>query len=387
MKKIFIVTGEHSGDLHASYVVRELRDIMPDIRIEAVGGTNLEAEGIKLFSDHSKMSVVGLDAIKSIFSHVKLGKRILDYLKNDYKPDLVLLIDYGGFNLRLAKALKQNGINVYYYISPQVWASRKGRLNVIKKYISKMMVILPFEEKVHKAAGVNVEYVGHPLLSQLNKDFDKNDFVKANNLDPYKKIVGIFPGSRKMEINYLLPIFLKAASKIQSFSQKVQFCIGQAPSIDDELINKHLKKFNKNNDIDIKIVKNQNHPLLASSDVAMLASGTITFEAAIYKTPMVVSYKGPLLAYLGYLLLRYIKFASLPNIIAGKKVVEEFLQYKAKPDDIAFEVMSLLHNQDKREEMLQELESVQLQFGDKIASREVARIIGEYLNREIKQIL
>lgn len=387
MKKIFIVTGEHSGDLHASYVVRELREVIPDIRIEAVGGVNLQAEGVKLFSDHSKMSVVGLDALKSIWSHVKLGKKILNYLNNEYKPDLVLLIDYGGFNLRLAKALNKNGINVYYYVSPQVWASRKGRLNVIKKYISKMMVIMPFEEKVHKDAGVNVEYVGHPLLSQLNLDFNKQDFIKANNLDPYKKIVGIFPGSRKMEINYLLPIFLKAAAKIQTFSQKVQFCIGQAPSVSDELINKHLKKFNKNNEINIKIVKNQNHPLLASSDVAMLASGTITFEAAIYRTPMVVSYKGPLIAYLGYLLIRYLKFISLPNIIAGKKVVEEFLQYRAKPDDIAFEVMSLLHNQSKRERMIQELETIQLQFGEKIASKEVARIICEYLNKEAKQLV
>ncbi|EKE03198.1 MAG: Lipid-A-disaccharide synthase [uncultured bacterium] len=387
MKKIFIVTGEHSGDLHASYVVKELRELIPDIQIEAVGGVNLEAEGIKLFSDHSKMSAVGLDAIKSLWSHIKLGKKILDYLKNEYKPDLVLLIDYGGFNLRLAKVLKKNGINVFYYISPQVWASRKGRLNVIKKYISKMMVIMPFEENVHKNAGVNVEYVGHPLMSQLNKDFNKQDFIEANNLDPYKKIIGIFPGSRKMEINYLLPIFLKAAAKIKSFSQKVQFCVGQAPSISDELINKHIKKFNKDNAIDIKIIKNQNHPLLASSDVAMLASGTITFEAAIYKTPMVVSYKGPLIAYLAYLLIRYLKFVALPNVIAGKKVVEEFLQYKAKPDDIAFEVMSLLHNQSKREKMIQELELIQLQFGDKIASKEVARIISEHLNKEVEQLV
>lgn len=380
MKKIFIVTGEYSGDLHASYVVRELKKLMPEIKIEAVGGKNLEIEGVKLFSDHQKMGVVGIDAIKAVISHIKLGKKIVDYLKNQYKPDLVLLIDYGGFNLRLAEVLKKHGIEVYYYISPQVWASRKGRLNKIKKYISKMMLILPFEEKIHKSAGVNAEYVGHPLISQLNREFNREDFIKANNLDPYKKIVGIFPGSRKMEISYMLPIFLKSAILIGSMSQKVQFCLGQAPNISDKLINKYLEKYNKNKKIGIKIIKNQNHALLASSDVTMLASGTITFEAALYKTPMVVSYKGPFIAYVLYLLLRYIKFVSLPNIISGNRVVEEFLQYKARPDLISGEVLSLLHNQDKKNKMINSLELINKKLGDKIASKEVARIISEYLN-------
>ncbi|MFH0702493.1 MAG: lipid-A-disaccharide synthase [bacterium] len=382
MKKIFIVTGEHSGDLHASYIVKELKKLIPDIQIEAVGGKNLEAQNVKLFSDHSNMNIVGLDAVKAIYSHIKLGKKILYYLKNVFKPDLVLLVDYGGFNLRLAKVLKNNNIEVFYYISPQVWASRKGRLNKIKNYISKMMLILPFEEKIHKSAGINAEYVGHPLISQLPKDFSKEDFVKKNFLDPFKKIVGIFPGSRKMEINYLLPIFLKAAGIIQSRTHKVQFCIGQASNIDDALIAKYLEKYNKNKEIDLKVIKNQNHALLACSDVVMLASGTITLEAAIYKTPMIVSYKGSFLVYSLYLLLRYIKFLSLPNIIAGKKIIEEFLQYRAKPDLIAQEVSSLLHNKEKRQEMINELSLIQEKLGDKIASKEGARIISEYLTKK-----
>ena len=197
MKKIFIVTGELSGDLHASKVVRELKQMIPDVEIVAVGGKNLQAEGVKLFSDHSKMGAIGFDALKAIASHINLGKRILDYLKNEYKPDLVLLIDYGGFNLRLAEVLHKNGIPVYYYISPQIWASRRGRINKIRKYVSKMMVILPFEEEIHKAAGVNAEYVGNPLISQLSPPADKEEFIKTNKLDPNKKIVGIFPGKQK----------------------------------------------------------------------------------------------------------------------------------------------------------------------------------------------
>ena len=378
-KKIFIVTGEHSGDLHASFIVKELKKINSDIQIEAIGGKNLENEGVKLFCDHSKMAVVGLDALKSLFSHIKLGKNLIDYLKNEYKPDLVLLIDYGGFNLRIAKELKKRGIEIFYYISPQVWASRKGRINVIKKYISKIMLILPFEENLYKQKGVNAEYVGHPLISQLPVHPDKEEFLKKNNLDPNKKIVGIFPGSRKMEINYLLPIFLKSACKINEYSKKIQFCIAQAPNLPDKLINKHFENFAKKKDIDIKVLKNQNHALLANSDAAIVASGTITLEATLYNTPIVISYKGPYIAYLVYLLIRYLKFVALPNIIAGKEVVKEFIQNKAKPELIANEVLALLHNKDKREKMKYEMEQIRKQLGDKIASREVAGIINRYL--------
>lgn len=379
MNKIFIVTGEPSGDFHASFVVKELRKVLPNIKIEAVGGSSLESEGVKLFSDHRNMGVVGLDAIKSAFNHVKLGKKIVDYLKNEYRPDIVLLIDYGGFNLQLAKFLKKENIKVFYYISPQVWATRKGRLNKIRKYIYKMMLIFPFEEKIHRTANVNAEFVGHPLISQMSKDFDKEDFIKNNNLDPNKKIVGMFPGSRKMEINYLMPIFLSAAQIIQKNSKKIQFCLAQSNNINDNLINKYLEKYNKNKTLDIKIVKNQNHSTLACSDALILASGSVTLEASIYKTPMVVSYKGPYIAYFIYILLRYIKFVSLPNIIAGKKIVEEFIQHRAKPGLIANEILALLHNSDKRNKMIDDLSFIQDKLSDKIASKEVARIISSSL--------
>ncbi len=381
-KKIFIVTGEHSGDLHASFIVKELKKINSDIQIEAIGGGNLQNEGVKLFCDHSKMAVVGLDAIKSLFSHIKLGKNLIDYLKNEYKPDLVLLIDYGGFNLRIAKELKKRGIEIFYYISPQVWASRKGRINTIKKYISKIMLILPFEENLYKQKGINAEYVGHPLISQLPVHPDKEEFIKENHLDPNKKIVGIFPGSRKMEINYLLPIFLKTVCKINEHSGKVQFCIAQAPNLPDKLFDKYLENFVQKNNLDIKLLKNRNHALLANSDVVIAASGTITLEATLYNTPIVISYKGPYIAYLVYLLIRYIKFAALPNIIAGKEVVKEFIQHKANPELIANEVLALLHNKNKREKMIYEMGQIREQLGDKIASREVAGIINQYLINE-----
>lgn len=378
-QKIFIVTGEHSGDVHASFIVKELRKTNPALQIEAIGGEALKNEGVKLFCDHSKMAVVGLDVIKSLFDHISLGKRLVDYLKNDYKPDLVLLIDYGGFNLRIARELKKRGIEVFYYISPQVWASRKGRIDVIKKYVSKLMLILPFEEKLYKDKNVNAEYVGHPLISQLPVHPDKEEFLKRTGLDPNRKIVGIFPGSRRMEIDYLLPIFLNAVDRIYAHSKKVQFCLGQAPNIADELIHNRVADFMKKRGIEIKILKNQNHALLANSDVVIAASGTISLEAALYNTPIIISYKAPYIAYAVYLMIRYIKFAALPNIIAGKEIIKEFIQHKAKPELIANEALSLLHNTAKREKMIEELKGIREKLGDKVASQEVARIINDYL--------
>lgn len=380
MKKLFIITGEHSGDLHASNVVKEIKKSMPDIIIEGIGGQNLQNQGVKLFCDHSKMGVVGLTP-KALIDHIKLGHNVIKYLKNDFKPDLVLLIDYGGFNLRISKELKKNNIETFYYISPQVWASRKNRVNSIKKYISKLMVIFPFEEKFHKKEGVNAEYVGHPLLSQLPQGFSKDAFVKENGLDPNKKIVGIFPGSRKMELNYMMPIHKETIGIISKHSKKVQYCLAQAPNIKDELMGKYLKNFSQEG-IDVRILKNQNHALLACSDVVLLTSGTVTLEATLYETPMAVCYKGPYFAYWVYLLIRHISKVALPNIVAEKDVVKEFIQSDAKPHLIASEVLSLLHDENKRNTMIQELKSIRDKFGEKIASEEVANIIKGYFEEK-----
>ncbi len=380
MKKIFIVTGEHSGDTHAAHVVNELKQLMPDVIIEAVGGKKLEQAGVKIFHSNSNMGVFGFAPLQALISHINLAKNIIKYLKNDYKPDLVLLIDYGGFNLRLAGELKKHGINIFYYISPQIWASRKGRLKAIKNNISKMLLILPFEENIHKKAGVNAQYVGHPLVSQLNMDISKEKFIQKNNLDPNKRIIGIFPGSRKMEVNNLVPIFLKAAQLIFNNSKKVQFCLGIASNIDENLLNKQLDKFKNKIDFDLKIITNQSRQLLASSDIAILASGTVTLEATLYNTPMIVSYKGPTIVYLIYILIRYLKFVSLPNIIAGKKIIEEFIQFNAKPELIAKEALELIHNESKRKRMKRDLADIREKLGNKVASKEVAGIISESLN-------
>ena len=201
MKKLFIITGEYSGDIHASNVVKQLKDIYPDIIIEGIGGENLKNAGVKLFSNHEKMGAVGLSP-KIIWDHFNLGKRIVNYLKNEFKPDLILCVDYGAFNLNISKFLKKYGMKVFYYIPPQVWASRKWRINTIKKYIDKVLCIFPFEVDMYKSYGIPTHYCGHPLISQLPEKADKHEFFKKHNLDKNKKLVSVFPGSRVFELKY-----------------------------------------------------------------------------------------------------------------------------------------------------------------------------------------
>ena len=378
MKKLFIITGELSGDLHAATVVEELKKTMPDLEIEGIGGQHMANAGVKIFKDHSKMGVVGL-SFKALFDHIKLAKEIIDYLNNSFKPDLVLLVDYGGFNLRIAKILKKYNFETFYYISPQVWASRKHRVSKIRKYIDKLMVIFPFEERFYKKQNITAKYVGHPLVSQLYFGYQKEDFIRENNLNENKKIVGVFPGSRKFELSYMMPIYAQAIREIYDHQKKIQFCISQAENMSEEFLNKYIDDL-RYEGIDIKLIKGQNHALLACSDALILTSGTVTLEAAMYETPMCVCYKGPLPFYWIYLAVRHISKVSLPNIVADKDIVQEFIQHRAQPELIASEILSLLHNQTKREKMIAELKNIKEKFGEKIASKEVAKTIKEYFN-------
>ncbi|MBQ2644468.1 lipid-A-disaccharide synthase [bacterium] len=367
MKKIFIITGEYSGDKHAADVVREILKVKPDVQIEAVGGKNLESTGIKLFSNHDKMSAVGL-GFNIIVNHIILGKKIADYLIKEYKPDLVLLVDYGGFNLNIAKVLKRAGLKIFYYIPPQIWASRKWRIKTVKKYIDKVITIFPFETQMYKDNGIDVEFAGHPLVNQLPKLNNKREFLEKNNIDLTKKLISIFPGSRIFEIKNLLKIFLEAAKIIEKKIPNVEFVVCQAPTIKDEQIKKIIPA-------NIKILKNCNYELLAYSDFLILASGTVALEAALYQTPMIISYKGPELFYLIYLLVRCIKRVSLPNIITNKDIIPELVQHKANPGIIAKSVMEVLTDSTKYAEIKSELASVNKLLTDKNSAKETAKIL------------
>ncbi len=365
MKKIFIITGEYSGDIHASCVVKELKSICPDIEIQGIGGENLKNAGVKIFVDHKKMSAVGISPM-IIWNHIILAKKLVDYLKNEYKPDLVLCVDYGAFNLNVSKFLKKAGIKVYYYIPPQVWASRKWRINVIKKCIDKVLCIFPFEKTMYERYGINTHYCGHPLISQLPERADKQEFFKKHNLDINKKLVSIFPGSRVFELKQLMDVFIKSAKKLQNSHPDLQFCISHAPNLDDKVFNKYLKG------TDIKVIKGENHALLSSSDALILASGTVALEACLYQTPMIIAYRGPWLFYFIYLIVRCIKKVSLPNIIADKMIVPEIIQGKVTVQNITYQIEKLLYNNSYRENMINQLGEVKELLSNKNSSKEAA---------------
>ena len=368
MKKIFIITGEYSGDIHAANVVKELRALDCDLQIEAIGGMNLAAEGVKLFADQSKMSAVGLSP-KILYDHYKLGKSLVEYLKNEYKPDLVLLIDYGAFNLSIAKFLHTAGIKIFYYIPPQVWASRKYRIKLIKKYVDKVLCIFPFEKPLYAQYGIDTHYCGHPLVSQLPAPAGRREFFRKHDLDTEKKLISVFPGSREFELKNLMEVFQETVKKLKQRHQDLQICFSQAPNISDELYQKYLKDF------DVKVIKGENQALLSVSDGLILASGTVALEACLYKTPMIIAYRGPKLFYWIYLLVRCIKRVSLPNIIADKSIVPEIIQDKVTPLNITHEIEELVYNQTKREANIKALGEVKELLSNKNSAFEVAKVI------------
>lgn len=368
MKKVFVITGEYSGDIHAGRVVKLLKEQNPEIEVQGIGGDNLKEAGATLFCDHSKMSAFGFN-FKMAIEHLSLEKNVCEYILDEYKPDIVLLIDYGTFNLRVAKRLKGKGIRVVHYIPPQVWASRKWRIKGIKKYVDKVLCIFPFEVEMYKKYGIDVHFCGHPLVKQLPEKANKEEFFTKHGLDISRPLVSIFPGSRPLELHFLAKTFIKAAKNLQKSHPELQFCISHAPNLSDNIFEKYIK------DTDFKVIKGENHSLLSVSDSLILASGTVALEAALYQTPMVIGYKGPWVIYLIYLLVRCIKKVSLPNIITGKEIVPELVQGKFTVDNIKYETEKNLYNKTYRENFINELGNVKSLLSDKYSAQEVANCI------------
>lgn len=373
MKKIFIITGDYSGDIHAAKVAKAIKTQNPDVIIEGIGGENLRAQGVKLLTDQKKMGAVGI-SLKILFDHVILAKHTLDYIKNTYKPDLVLLIDYGAFNLNISKRLRHTGIKVYYYIPPQVWASRKWRINTIKKNIDEVLCIFPFEKEMYESYGIKTHYVGHPLVSQIPQKADRKTFFDAHGLNPEKKLVSVFPGSRVFELSQLMNVFLKTVKNLQKQHPDLQFCISQAPNLSDKVYKKYLKN------ADIKVIKGENQALLSVSDALILASGTVALEAALYQTPMIIAYRGPWVFYFIYLFVRCINKVSLPNIITGKDIVPEIIQGQVSVQKISYEIEKILYDAEYRENYIKQLGEVKTLLSNKNSAQETAKEIVSALN-------
>jgi len=349
MANIFIVSGEESGDLHGSSLIAALKRLMPGTRVAGMGGARMRAAGLT-GPDSKEVSVVGLIEVVE-----KLPKifRAFNELKKDllaFKADAVVLIDFPDFNLRFAKQVKKLGIPIVYYISPQIWAWRKGRINKIAALVDKMLVVFPFERELYAEKGVDVEYVGHPLADSVRLASTAEQAKAELGLAPEARCVALLPGSRTGEITRLLPRMLDAAALIEKGpGQKPVFLLPAADSIDDSLI----EGFTKASTVEVCVVRGRMHTALRASEVAIVASGTATLETALIGTPMVIVYRMTPLTHSVAKVLIKLSLYSLPNIILGREAVKELIQDEATPENIAAEILKILNDPDKRRSILE----------------------------------
>lgn len=376
IKHIFIICAEASGDLHAGNLAKRILEINPDIRISGIGGTFMRQSGANIYCDIKDLAVIGFfDVLKKLPKFFALKKLILQNLKEE-KPDAIILVDFSGFNLRLARKINRT-IPTIYYISPQVWASRPGRVKTIKSYIRKMIVLFKFEEEFYKRYGVNVTYVGHPLLDIVKPTMEKNEFLRKFNLSESKTTITLLPGSRKQEIKNILPVMLKASTLISQKIKDAQFVIAKSPQLDLNIYNRIISKAN----IDLKIIEGKTYDCLNIADFCLVASGTATLETAIMQRPFVVIYKMNLLNYLLYRPQVKVPYIGMVNIVAGRKIVPEFIQFKAHPKKISEQVLKILQNPGRLEQMKNDLTQVKSLLGEKGASRRAAQIIIDFLKK------
>ena len=368
--RLMIVAGEASGDLHGANLVFELKKLYPDILLYGLGGKNMRNAGVKILTDVSELSVVGLVEIIRHYPRLHgILKRMISELK-DNPPDLLVLIDSPDFNLRLAKAAKQCGVKVLYYISPQIWAWRSSRIKTIKKCVDMMAVVFPFEAKIYKDAEVPVQYVGHPLAKEAIATISRDDLFQNENLDARKKLIGIFPGSRRSEIERNFPILIEAAVNLALHRDDVQFITPIASTLPKEFIKKYIKR----SPIDITTTMDSIYNVINACDVIAAASGTVTLQITLMQIPYLIVYKISPITY--QILKRIVKFkyAGIANIIANKEVCREFIQNNARPQYISNELEKLLSNKNYANNMKKELKKIKDQLGNKSGSTEVAQL-------------
>lgn len=374
-KNILIVSGEPSGDLHASNLVKDLKSLRPDIKFFGLGGNLCKEAGVEIDFDITKLAVVALvDVLKNIVTIGGVFKGLLK--KVDLKKcGLAILVDYPGFNLRLAKELKKRNIPVIYYISPQVWAWAPERIGIIKKCVAKILVFFKFEEDLYRKNGVNAEFVGHPLLETVKPGLSKDEILKKYDLTGAKKIIALLPGSRAMEVKTLLKIMLGAAKIISNDLKDIRFVAAKYRGLPYEL----YEKIVKDSGVEIKIIEGDVHNILAVADFAIVASGTATLETAIIGTPFIITYKTGLINYIAYKIVAKIKVLGLVNVIAGSVIVPEFLQYDATTEKLASASLDILNNPAKKAKMISDLKAVKDSLGTPGARSRAAKAILPYL--------
>ncbi|MCL4874106.1 lipid-A-disaccharide synthase [bacterium] len=370
-KSILMVSGEESGDLHGAALIRALKKLVPGgLNVAGMGGWRMKEEGL-VGLDSREVSVVGVVEVASRLPRILKSMSTLKRQLRGERFDAVVLIDFPDFNLRIAKEARRLGVPVIYYISPQVWAWRKGRLKKIARLVNKMLVVFPFEYYIYREAGVDVEYVGHPLADTVRCDLTREEARATLGLEDRDRVVSLLPGSRTGEVKRLISPMAGAARIIsEKLDGKAVFLLPAARSIEDGLFNAALK----DGKADIRIVRGRMYEALRASDAAVVASGTATLETALIGTPMVIVYKMAPVSYGIARALVKIPHAGLPNIVAEREVVPELLQDEASPENIAGEVLSMLEGP-RREEMLRGYDQIRKSLGRGGAAEKAARAI------------
>lgn len=366
--KYYLISGEASGDLHGSNLIKEIQKLDPNAEFRCWGGDLIEATGATLVKHYRDLAFMGflevLKNLRTILNNINFCKQ--DIL--DYEPDVLILVDYPGFNLRIAPFAKKLGIKTVYYISPQIWAWKESRVKKIRQFVDKMLVILPFEKAFYKGHGMDVDFVGHPLIDAIAQhNLDESNFRAKHQLGE-KPIIALLPGSRKQEISTMLPIMLEAAENHSDY----QIVVAGAPSIDTSFYEKWTGKGN------VKVVPNQTYNLLSVAYAALVTSGTATLETALFNVPEVVCYKGNGISYQIAKRLVKVDYISLINLIMEKEVVKELIQDDLNASSAKLELDKILGETEHRKNMLKAFTELKEKLGGTGASVEAARLISNF---------
>ncbi len=368
-KKIFIVAGEASGDLHGADLTRALLTLDPEVTILGMGGGQMRRAGVKILVDAGELAAVGItEALSRFVALTRTFQQLRRALASEH-PGLLILIDFPDFNFWLARASRRIGIPVLYYIGPQVWAWRKGRIRTLKRLVEKMLIIFPFEEALYREAGVPVTFVGHPMLDRLRDVPTRDEARRQMGCDASDLIVGLLPGSREGEVRHHLPVLIEAVAQIAQAKPEAQFLLAVAESLPSHLTESLLQ----GSDTRIRTLRGQTYQVMRAADLLIIASGTATLEAGLLGTPMIIIYRVSRLSWWAGRLLVDVPSIGMVNLVAGKRVVPELLQRDLTPERVAKTAVELLHSPTALGAIREDLQGIRGRLGEEGASQRAAQ--------------
>lgn len=373
---VLISAGEASGDLHAANLVKELKIISPDVSITAMGGDNLREAGANVIIDCADLAVVGLVEVLINYRKIKRAFNQLADVVRKEKPDLLILVDYQEFNIKLAQVAKESGVKVLFYIGPQVWAWRPKRVHKIRQRVDMMAVLFPFEVAFYENANVPVEFVGNPLVDEVYANKESDELLKTYQLSENKTTIGLFPGSRRAEILKVLPIQLETARYLIKRQENLQFVLAVASTLDAEEIKLQCEGYE---DLDIKFVQDRPYNIMSICDAIVTASGTATLEIGLMGIPFAITYKISPISYAIFKRMISVDDVGLVNIVAEKRIINEYIQDEAKPNLIGDEIIKILSNTEYRQKMISDMSEVRNKLGAEGGSKNVAKLAARML--------